>query len=104
MCGAAYDQLALVALATRPACEPGRDDLLGERIELRLLGYDRLFKLDLGFRQRAAAHMGVEEIRSLGQRRAWQADGQIDDPVLNLTVLRDQHDQRAVGLEPHELD
>src|SRR4029450_6586383 len=70
MRGAAHDQLALVAFAARPAAEPGRDDLLGERIELRLLGYDRLFKLDLGFRKRAAAHMGVEEIRGFEIGRA----------------------------------
>ncbi len=51
MRGAAHDQLALVALAARPAREPGRDDLLGERVELRLLRFERLLQLDLRFQR-----------------------------------------------------
>ena len=30
--------------------------------------------------------------------------GSVEDAVLDLPVLGDQHHQRALGLEPHELD
>ena len=70
MRGAAHDQLALIALAARPAREAGRDDLLGERIELPLLRFERFLQLDLRFQEGAAAHMRVKEIRRLAQGRA----------------------------------
>ena len=48
--------------------------------------------------------MRAEEIRGLGKRRDRQAGRNVDDAVLDLAFLGDQHDQRPLGLEPHELD
>ena len=48
---AAHDQLALVALAARPAREPGRDDALGQLIELGLAGFERAFELGRALRR-----------------------------------------------------
>src|SRR6476646_2792437 len=101
---AAHNQLALVALAARPARQAGGDDLLGELIDLRLAGCQRLLQLGLGLRQRAAAHMGVEEVRRLGEGRPRQSGRNADDPVLDLPVVRDQDDERTLGLEPYEFD
>ena len=44
---AAHDELAVVALAARPARQPGGDDLLGELVELGLAGLERLLQLGL---------------------------------------------------------
>ena len=101
---AAHDQPALVALAARPARQPVVDDLLRQLVELGLRLLHAPLKLDLGFGQRLAADARVEKVGRLGQRRGRQADRQIDDAVLDLAVVADHHDQRALRLEPHELD
>ena len=46
----------------------------------------------------------LRKFDGLDQRRGRQADRDIEHAVFDLAVLGDQHDQRALGLEPHELD
>ena len=99
---AAHDELAL--LAARPAREPVVDHLLRQLVELGLRRGPRLLQLDPRLGQRLAADARVEEVSGLDQRRGRQSDRQIDDAVLDLAVLADQHDQRPFGLEPHEFD
>ena len=99
---AAHDELAL--LAARPAREPVVDHLLRQLVELGLRRGPRLLQLGPRLGQRLAADARVEEVSGLDQRRGRQADRQIDDAVLDLAVLADQHDQRPFRLQPHEFD
>ena len=69
----AHDQLAVLAPAAGPAGETGCHDLLRQLVELGLALLERLLQLALGFGERAPAHMRVEEVRGLGQRRGRQA-------------------------------
>ncbi len=100
----AHDQLALIALAAGPAGKSGGNQLLRELVELGAGGGERPLELGPGLGQGATAHMGIDEVRGLGQRSDRQPGRNRDDPVLDLAVLGDQDHQRALGLEPHEVD
>ena len=104
MAWAAHDELARLALQSRPACEPGVDEASGEEIEFALGG--RPLALDLGarFGQSPAPDAGVEVIAGLDQRRSRQAGRRMDHPVLHRPVFPDQDRQGALGLQPQELD
>src|SRR5690606_8903421 len=82
------------AFGAGPDSQTTLDQILRELVEgrLRLLLHPR----DLGARlgQRAAPYVRVEEIRGLVQLRSGDASGQVDDPVLDLAVLRDENRQR----------
>src|SRR6188474_2007323 len=64
----------------------------------------RLLKLAARLGERLAADARVEKVGRFGERRGRQTDRHIDDAVFDLSVLADHHDQRALGIEPHELD
>src|SRR5271168_2634897 len=101
---AAHDQLALVALAARPARHTFGDDLLGQLIELRLAFLQRALDFGLDLVEGVAADARIEEIRGFGQRRGRQADRDIEYAVFDLAVLADEDAERAFRLEPDEFD
>src|SRR5439155_1189169 len=71
MRGAAHDQLALIALAARPAREAGRDDLLGERVELPLLPIERPAAATFAsMAWRSSAEMSPISIRASMKKRS----------------------------------
>ena len=65
-----------------------------------LLGLDARPRL----RDGRAAHVRVEVVGGLDQRRRRQPRGNVDDAVLDALVVADQHHQRLARLERHELD
>ena len=91
-------------VAAGPARDPRRDHLLRQLIELGAALRQRLFKFEPRFGERAAADSRIEEIRGLRQRRGRHARRQSQHAVFDLAILGDQHDQRPLRLEPHELD
>jgi hypothetical protein len=48
--------------------------------------------------------MRIEEVRSFGEGGCGQPHRDVDDAILDLSILADQDDQCALGLEPHEFD
>ena len=54
--------------------------------------------------ERAPGDPGVEVVGRLRQRGGRQAGRQLEQPVLDRAVLRHEDDERAAGIEPHELD
>ena len=60
---AAHDEAPFVALAARPARKPRRDDLLGQRVELRALSLERVRLLfdDLETKREVAELLGRAE-------------------------------------------
>ena len=92
------------AFGAGPDGEALFDEVLRQRVE-RCLGLVLdAGDLDLGFGERAAANMRVEEVRGLVKLRDGDAGGQFDDAVLDVAVLRHQHGQRLGGFELDELD
>ena len=71
-----------------------------------LLKLEDLLELAVRLRlgEGAAADARIEEVRGFAQGRDRQAERQVDDAVLDLAILGDQHHQCALGLEPHEFD
>ena len=65
---AAHNQLALVALAARPARKARCDDFLGQFVEFGLALLEPPLDLGLGLGKGAAADARIEEIRRLDQR------------------------------------
>src|SRR5689334_24307685 len=101
---APHDQLTLLVLPSRPARQTLGDDFLCELIELRFALLQR--PLDLGFDlgKRVTADPRVDEISGLYERRGRQADWNVENPILHLSVLPDQNHHGALGLEPYEFD
>ena len=92
------------AFGAGPDGQPLLDQLLRQRVERGLGLLLELADIGLGFGQRAAVDVSVEEVRRLLQLRRGRAGRQLDDAVLDVAVLRDQHGQRLGRLELDELD
>ena len=102
---AAHDQpRRQAAFGAGPDRQPLLDQLLRQRVERGLGLVLERADLRLGLGQRAAVDVGVEEVRGFLQLRRRGAGRQLDDAVLDVAVLRDQHGQRLGRLELDELD
>ena len=101
---AAHDQLPVLGFAAGPAGDAGRNHLLRQLIEFGAALRQRGFEFQPGFGERSPANPRVEEIAGFRQRRRGNAGRQHQDAVFDLTVLADQHNQRALRLQPHEFD
>src|SRR6516225_9991685 len=99
-----HDQLALLVLASRPPRQTLGDNLLRKLIELRLALLQGALDLDLDFGQGVTAHPRIDEISGFRERRGRQADWNVENPVLDLSVFPDQDHHRAFGLEPYKFD
>src|SRR6187200_2970418 len=96
---ATHDQLALAAVAARPAGEAGGDDLLCQRVELSLAFLEAALDLSPDLGKGAAANPRVEEVARFDQSRGRQADRDIEHAIFNLTVLSDENNERALRLQ-----
>ena len=84
--------------------KPVGDELLGQLVELGLARLQRAFDLDLALASVLPRMRALRKFAGLGQRRGRQAGRNVEHAVFDLAVLGDQHDQRALRLEPHEFD
>ncbi len=66
---AAHDQLPVIAFTTGPACDPGGDDFLRQRIEFGAILRQGGFKFETRFGQRSAANPRIEKIGGLRECR-----------------------------------
>ena len=90
-------------LAAGPAGEPGGDQLLGQLIEFGAACVSAV-SISTRLGQRPAADPRVEEVRRLDQRRGRQPGRQVRTRFSTWPSSADQHHQRPLGFQPHELD